>query len=137
MKKQSLLIALLWLSAGMTLVHGQANGVKVNVPFKFVAAGKTLPAGVYLLSSAHGRVLIENAQGLGVAMGLANDVSGHSSFRNGQVVFRCYRDECFLSQLWNPTEEAGHELLKSPAEVEAAKRQPGAYFALLGTRAHK
>ncbi|HKD01534.1 MAG TPA: hypothetical protein VKB77_03865 [Terriglobales bacterium] len=137
MKKQLLVIALLWMSAGTTLVHGQANGVKVNVPFKFMAAGKTLSSGVYVLSSAHGRVLIENALGRGVAMALANDVSGHSSFGSGQVVFRCYRDECFLSQLWNPTEQVGHELLKSPAEIEVAKRQPGAYFALLGTGAHK
>ena len=137
MKKETLLLAALCLSVGTAVfpAYGQTGGVKVKVPFKFVVANKTLPAGEYVLSSVRDRVLIQNSESKSVAMVLANAISGHSTSRNGQVVFQCYIDQCFLSQLWTPSQDVGRQLLKSRGETEVAKRETGKYFALLGMQA--
>jgi hypothetical protein len=136
-KKQTLLLASLCLWVGITVIpaDGQTSGVKVRVPFKFMVAEETLQAGEYVLSSVRDRVLIQDSDGKSVAIVLANGVSGHSSYRNGQVVFRCYVDQCFLSQLWAPTRDEGRQLLQSRREKEVAKRETGKYFALLGIQA--
>jgi hypothetical protein len=41
-------------------------------------------------------------------------------------------DHCFLSELWTPTSDVGRQLLPSHAEIETAKNNTQAYFALLG-----
>lgn len=139
MKKQTLLLASLGILIGMAGLpaYGQASGVKVNVPFKFMVAEKTLPAGEYVLSSVRDQVLIQNSSGKSIALVLANGVSGHSVPPSGKVIFRCYIDQCFLSELWTPNQEAGRQLLTSRREHEFAKREPGQYFALLGNQTQR
>lgn len=134
MKKQTLLLAGLTLLLGMavTAADAQESSVKVRVPFNFAVEGKALPAGKYSISSIRDRVMLQNSEGRTVAIVLANAVSGHSSGGNGQVVFRCYANQCFLSQLWSPLEDAGHQVQISKQELLARKREPGQYFALLG-----
>lgn len=138
MKKQMLLLVGLWVLAGMvTSAHAQQSAVTVRVPFNFVVEGKALPAGEYAISSIRDRVIIQNSQGRTMAMLLSNAVSGHSSTGNGQVVFRCYASQCFLSQLWSPIENTGHQVQVSRQELLARKREPGEYFALLGLPGQK
>jgi hypothetical protein len=136
-KKNMGWIAGLWIGMTLAATCAQGQGVKVNVPFQFRVSGETLPAGVYVFSSRRDRVLIRSAEGNASAMALVNGVSGRSSSTNGRVVFRCYARECFLSQLWNPAEDGGHQLLKSREEEKAAKREPGTYFALVGLSSKK
>ena len=133
-KTQRLLVMVVTL-LGVMLTSGfaQTARVKVNVPFRFSIGDKALAAGVYFLSSEHDRILIQNSEGIGLAMAMVNGVSGHSTARNGEVVFRCYRDQCFLSQLWEPEKQNGHQLMRTRQEQEVAKREPETYFALAGT----
>jgi hypothetical protein len=131
-KKTMRFVARLWVGMALCVAFAQGDGVKVNVPFQFWVAGKTLPAGVYVFSARRDRMLVRNAEGDAAAMALVGNVSGGATHRNGDIVFRCYGSQCFLSQLWNPTEDGGHQLVKSHEEEQAAKREPGAYFAVMG-----
>jgi hypothetical protein len=139
MNKKTTLLASLGLLVGLAVApaYGQVWGVKVKVPFKFVVANKTLPEGEYVLSSVRDEVFLQDSEGKRVAMVLTNAVGGRSIGRTGEVVFECYTDLCFLSQLWTPGQDTGRELLKSRLETEIAKRETGKYFALLGTEPRK
>lgn len=139
MNKKTTLLASLGLLAGLTLApaYGQVWGVRVKVPFKFVVANKTLPEGEYMLSSVRDEVFVQDSQGKRVAMVLTNAVGGRTVGKTGEVVFECYADLCFLSQLWTPGRDTGRELLRSHAETEIAKRETGKYFALLGSEPRK
>jgi hypothetical protein len=139
MNKKTTLLASLGLLVGLAVApaYGQVWGVKVKVPFKFVVANKTLPEGDYLLSSVHDEVFVQDSQGKRVAMVSTNAVTGRSAGKTGEIVFECYTDLCFLSQVWTPGQQFGRELLKSHVEIEIAKRETGKYFALLGTEPRK
>jgi hypothetical protein len=76
--------------------------------------------------------IISLAEGKTVALALANAVSGKTAGRTGRVVFRCYRQRCFLQEVWSPTQVNGLQILTSPAEREQARFVEGVYFAVLG-----
>ena len=135
MKKQTLLLAALCVSIGLAVVpaFAQVGGVRVTVPFNFVVDNRTLLQGEYLISSAKDNVFVQNSQGQTVAMVLSNAVAGRTAGKTGKVVFQCYKQRCFLSELWSPTQDAGRQLLKCPWEKEVGKRETATYFALIGS----
>ena len=139
MKKQTVVLAVLGLLVALAVApaYSQIWGVKAKVPFRFVVADKTLPEGEYLLSSARDEVFVQDSAGKRVAMVLTNAVSGRTVGKAGEVVFECYADRCFLSQVWTPGQNTGRELLRSRLEAEIAKRETGKYFVLLGTEPRK
>jgi len=134
MKRDAIFHTVLCVLMGLTAVPSQAQtgGVRVNVPFNFEVANKTLPEGEYLMWSAKDNVFIQSSQGRTVAVVLSNAVSGRSVGKTGQVVFQCYGHHCFLSEFWSPTQYAGRQLPKSRREEELAKRQTAQYFAFAG-----
>ena len=133
MKKQILIVAGLCVVIGLagTTVHAQV--VQAKVPFNFVVSGKTLPAGEYMMSTYSHELKIKDGKGTIVAFALVND-SGRSASGKGQIIFHCYRDRCFLAEVWSPTRENGRELMTSRAEAALAREEPGKYFAVLGTK---
>ncbi|HEY6307749.1 MAG TPA: hypothetical protein VI488_14960 [Candidatus Angelobacter sp.] len=139
MKKQTLLVASFWLAIGLSVVpaQAQAGGVQAKVPFNFVVSGKTFPAGEYTMIAGSHQVNLQDARGKTVAIVLANDLSGRSAGENGQVIFHCYRERCFLSELWSPTQDNGRQMLTSRIEAGLAKEEAGKYFAILGEKTQK
>jgi hypothetical protein len=139
MKKQMLFVASLCSALALTMMpaNAQAGGVQSHVPFKFTVSGKTLPAGQYTMIASSNQVRIQDAHGKMVAMVLANDVSGRSVGDTGQIIFHCYRDYCFLSEVWAPTELNGRQLLTSRTEAGLAKEERAKYFALVGEKLQK
>ncbi len=139
MNKKTRLLASLGLLVGLAVApaYGHVWGVKVKVPFKFVVANKTLPEGEYVFSSVREELFVQDSEGKRVAMVSTNAVSGRTFGSTGEVVFQCYTDLCFLSQVWTPGQEFGRELLRSRVETEIVKRQTGKSFALLGTEPRK
>jgi hypothetical protein len=140
MKRQALFTASLYMMIGMVVasVNAQTGGVRAEVPFSFVAAGKTLPAGAYTMVAGSDMVsVVSTAGGRTVALALVNKVSGRSAGANGRIIFHCYRERCFLAEVWSPTGENGRQLLTSRVEAELAKEGEGQYFAILGVRSGK
>lgn len=139
MKKQILNLASLFLVVGLAMVsaNAQAGGIRVNVPFNFTVSGKSFPTGEYTMVAASRQVNIQNARGTVVAMVLANDISGRSAGETGEIIFHCYRERCFLSEIWSPAWESGRQLLTSRTEEDLAKQGDGKYFAVLGEKPRK
>jgi hypothetical protein len=134
MKKQILGAAVIcWLAAGLALpASGQNATVKVKVPFHFLVGNKIYTAGEYAFSSEKEKVILEKADGTRLMMLLANHVSGSSGSKNGKVVFECYAEQCFLSQVWVPGQDDGRQLLRSRREMRVGQNEQGKYMALLG-----
>jgi hypothetical protein len=138
MKKQ-MLFAALWLSIGSAVIpaYGQTGSVKVKVPFSFILGDKAYLAGEYGFLAGKANVVVQNSDGTRIAMRMANHVTGRSAGKNGQVIFECYIDQCFLSQIWTPGQEDGRQLLRSRREMFAATKHVGTYMALLGRGAQQ
>ena len=135
MKRQTLLFAALTMLIGTALIpaYGQTGSVKVKVPFNFILGEKTYPAGEYGFLAGKDNVVVQNSDGTRIAMRMANHATGRSTGKNGQVIFACYIDQCFLSQIWTPGQDDGRQLLRSRREMFAATKHVGTYMALLGT----
>ena len=119
------------LLGGVVSTHAQAGGLKVNVPFDFEVANKTLSAGEYVIWSQRELVMLRASSGIIVAKVQANRTL-HDVGQSGKVVFNCYQNRCFLSQLWTPEAERAREIVKSKNEREISRRSEAVEFALLG-----
>jgi len=139
MKKQTLPVAGLCLAIGLAVApaYAQSGGVQAKIPFNFTVARKTFPAGAYTMIVGSHQVNIRDAYGRKIAMVLANEISGRSAAANGQIIFHCYSEHCFLSEVWSPTHENGRQLLISRSEGDLAKKASGKYFAVLGAEPQK
>jgi hypothetical protein len=135
MKRHTFHIASMFLLATLATTAAQAQSrITVKVPFKFMVSDRTFPAGRYSVSSSGDHLTIQDAAGKSVFTGLANSVSGRHVGENGQVVFHCYGDRCFLSEFWTPARDNGSQLLPSRYETESAKLGKGTEFAVLNQR---
>jgi len=139
MKKHMLFVVTLGLSLGLatTSANAQAGGIRANVPFNFTVFGTTLPAGQYTMIAGPHQVSIQDAHGKMVVRALSNEISDGSAGATGKIIFHCYSEHCFLSEVWTPTQENGRQLFTSRAETEWAKAERGKYFAVLGDRPGK
>jgi hypothetical protein len=138
-RKQILIVAGLVLAGGVLALGpaaapaaAQTIAVQAKVPFNFIVLGKTLPSGEYTLTSAPHELKIRDANQRLIAVVIANEVSGRLAGTTGQIIFHCYDDRCFLSELRSPTAGNGRQLLTSKMEALLAKEQHGKYFAVLG-----
>lgn len=136
MKKQTLIFATLCLLVGLAVVpaSAQAVAVRVTVPFSFVVLGRTFPAGEYMMIAAPHMVKIKDSNGTPIATVLANEISDRFAGATGQIIFHCYSDHCFLSELRSHIQGDSRQLLTSRAEAELAKKEQGKYFAVLGEK---
>lgn len=131
MNKQTLIRAGLCLLLGLGALPAFSQvALKARVPFDFLVPGKTLPAGAYTLTIRPHSVRIQDAYGKPLAVVLASDAY-QSAGHKGRIVFRCYRDRCFLAELWASAQEHGIEFPISRAEAESTRTQGGTLFALL------
>jgi len=116
---------LIWQTAAFLVVllaaaasRSERAVVKADIPFPFVVANHTLPAGHYEVSTLGEQIIrIANAHKQGV-FAMTSKVEGHFHERSGKLVFYLYRDTYFLAQVWDPAKGTGKQLYKSRAEEE-------------------
>src|SRR5205085_10606499 len=112
--------------AAIQSAQAAANGTTVfNVPFDFVVAGKTLPAGSYLvvrstLSSKDILSLRRLDDNEGVFV-LTLTVESSEAQQDSKLVFNHYQDQYFLSEFWTSGETTGRKMLKSEKEKSLAR----------------
>jgi hypothetical protein len=103
---------------------GQDNPavLKADIPFPFVVANHTLPAGHYVVSTlGEHTIRIANSHDQG-AFVLTSRVDGHASESLGNLVFYRYEDIYFLAQVWSAGNNQGKQVFKSPAEEELERK---------------
>ncbi len=114
---------LMMLFVPLVVSNAGANGAGstvVNIPFDFYVAGKTLPAGEYVIQrstlvSADGLMIKSKDAGAGVFV-LTTTVSANGRQPDSRLVFNRYKDQYFLAQYWTSGEASGRELVKSSRE---------------------
>jgi hypothetical protein len=126
MKKQALtLIGLLslLLAAGSAFAQTNGQAVRANIPFNFVVNKHALPPGEYTITpiGANGDVLVirgdDTKEG---ALVIAARSESMKAADKTKLVFRCYGDRYFLSQMWIEGSVTGRQLPKSAHESEVA-----------------
>jgi hypothetical protein len=115
------LYAALLLAASASIAQTRQGDVVANIPFPFVVAHQTLPAGHYIVSPA-------NADALGIhdANNRGTFVPTQSTQRSAndnscKLVFHRYGDTYFLSEVWVAGNSNGRTLFRSRAERELAE----------------
>jgi len=112
------------MAVGSAQGQSLAHKLRANIPFDFVVADKKLPAGEYSIGRAQ--------QGNGDTVLLISSVDGHSNAirlttpvtlldpkDKGTLVFHCYGDQYFLSQVWVDGATTGRLFVESRGEREA------------------
>jgi hypothetical protein len=110
------------LLAASACVAQISKDVVGNIPFPFVVAGHTLPAGRYIVSRASNNALrIHEARRPGILL-LTNAAQRPRSDNSSKLVFHRYENTYFLSQVWITGNELGSEVPSSSAEREMAAK---------------
>ena len=118
---KSLTMLTLVVGLAMAAVVVPANGqvstfVSADIPFDFIVANKTLPAGKYTVTEASSNGLrIRSRDAESSAMRLTNVITDKSKKRSARMVFHRYGQQYFLTEVWSG-ESYGHQLLKCSKE---------------------
>jgi len=111
--------------------------IQLNIPFDFMAAGKSLPAGHYAVARVFDsdEVVwrISNQQG-GMAVLLTNSVLSPGKPHQPSLVFNCTGTTCSLSQIW-PEGHSGRnlplrEVVKTRVLTATSKPEPSKYVVI-------
>lgn len=134
MKHQTwLFFAGLLVLTASSLVSAQDVGLKVRIPFSFTIRDRNLSAGEYLVVPIGDRAIRVRPVGAKQpAITVITDlVAGNERPKLGNLVFNCYEDRCFLSQVWINEQYYGRELLRSEIEGQLAAWHHGYRIAVL------
>jgi hypothetical protein len=124
-KRLMVLAAVMTLTVMASARVAQAQqSLVVNIPFDFVAGNQVLPAGQYSVNvsgTTHTLVLIGRKYSIKSPFLRTNAVAANEIQSASKLIFNCYGDRYFLSQVWKAGESTGRQLLKSAREKETAQ----------------
>jgi len=107
-----------------SLAPAHAQSLKFEVPFDFVAAQGTMPAGEYRVTPnqpAQNVVRLVSSKGSSAAICLTSAIQSTHPSDTAKLVFNRYGNHYFLSQVWTLGSDRGHVLRPTKAEREIAK----------------
>jgi len=113
------------LAVGMA--HAQIGGdvLKVRIPFSFTVGTQQLPAGEYSLKPLLPHTMqLRNQSGQVLISIATNSIESTEVPRSVKLVFNGYGGQYFLAQIWKAGDSTGQELIKSPTEIEMARKHP-------------
>jgi len=124
------LFVLLAIGMGQAQIGGDV--IKVEIPFQFSVGAKTFSAGEYSLKPLlPGTVLLRDQAGQVLTSIGTNSIESLQAPRTVKLVFNGYAGQYFLTQIWKAGDSTGREVIKSPTEVEMARKySPGQQIAL-------
>ena len=120
MKKHTATLLILMLVALAGLASAQTRTVvKANVPFAFVANGKTMPAGECTIEvQGNGQTILLINSGAKHVFATSNASESSKSSDKTSLVFHRYGDRYFLAAINRQGERRGYELPVGSLEVE-------------------
>ncbi len=100
-----------------------AHRVEAIVPFEFTVSGKLLPDGKYIVTrDTLGFLKIESLDGSTAELALALYARSNTPKREATLVFDRIGDHYFLSQIWEPGNDAGVQIPRCKTERDLIKR---------------
>ena len=120
MKKHAATLLILTIVALAGLVNAQTRAmIKADVPFEFVANGKTMPAGSCAIQAGGDAQAILSIQSGNQHLFVApNSSEAMSPSENTTLVFHKYGDRYFLASISRAGEKRGYELPAGKLEKE-------------------
>lgn len=113
--------AALLLAASACIAQTKGDVVAV-IPFPFVVAGQTLPAGRYIVSPVNQNTMwIHERMGQGMLVPTSAARRSESD-NSSKLVFHRYQSTYFLSQVWIRDNDLGREVFRSSEEREMAAK---------------
>jgi hypothetical protein len=125
----STLAGLIVLLAAVSL-HARSNQMHVTVPFGFVAGGKTLPAGNYIVelntdTGTRGIIVLRRDGQQPILLAVAIGKEYFAVPEHSQLVFHRYGTSFFLAEVRTEGDTTGRALATSDREKEMAhNRRP-------------
>lgn len=126
------LITIAAVLAVLLTVSAGAQTTRVYVPFEFIAAGDTLPAGEYVVDAdkAYRRIELRSLDGRTGLFATANPVYRESRTADkGLLMFQKYGSTYVLRSVWSAGRVQGRELPAGKAERELARMNGRAQIA--------
>jgi hypothetical protein len=127
-KSFSMLILVVGLALGTAVVSANAQSstrVVADVPFEFIVADRTLPAGNYdiraMFDNGHG-LLIRSRDAKASAIRMTTPLIGNGKEVKAKLVFHRYGQTYFLAEVWNGDPD-GRQLRKCSKERALQKEQ--------------
>lgn len=119
----------IWIAIGLltllsvTSAHAETKLLRVEIPFKFVAADQVLPAGVYrvVIDTQFNRMELRRIDGVAGAYISVHSASRPTPVELGQLLFHGYGHAYFLRSVWGAGRSIGSELSQSKAEREMVR----------------
>ena len=105
-------------------VSAQTITLQASVPFDFVVAGRTMPAGDYMVSTSGDIGLLQVrslVKGGEHALAATNAADGPSDPSRAFLAFNRYGGDYFLAKIWDGSGAKGRSIPMSSAEREKAK----------------
>ena len=105
-------------------VSAQTITLQASVPFDFVIAGRTMPAGDYMVSTSGDTGLLQVrslANGGEPVFATSNAADGPSDPSRASLTFNRYGGDYFLARIWDGPGAGGRSIPMSSAEREKAK----------------
>jgi hypothetical protein len=100
-----------------------AHTVEAKIPFVFTVSGKVLPDGAYVVTRpTSGCLTIRSLDGGNAVLALATYARSNTPRKEATMVFDHIGDRYFLTQIWEPGNDAGVQLPRSKMEKELIKR---------------
>lgn len=144
MKRQGYILRKMVLSMFVVLAVGMAHAqiggdvLKVKIPFNFTVGTQNFPAGEYSLKPLLPHTLsLRNQAGQVLTSIATNSVESSEVQTSVKLVFNGYGGQYFLAQVWKPGDNVGRELIKSPVEIEMARKHPSGQQIALQVTAHR
>jgi hypothetical protein len=125
MKKQILTVAaVLFLTALVPKQSHAQYATKANIPFSFQAGSARMPAGEYQVrqspTGGGTQQMISRTDSSAATFVLTNVADSRHTSGNPKLIFHCYSNDCFLSEIWNGSGQ-GWKLLESRREKELSR----------------
>ena len=137
MSKKLLAIALALPLLMTAAASAQTVHMRVMVPFNFIAAGATLPAGEYDIQSfgiSEKLLSIHDQNSSAGILLFSNPCESLNASSNTKLVFHRYGNRYFLAELWVQGQSSGHQVPSGSREEEVAMDFPRDEVVLLARR---
>jgi len=110
----TMIVAIAFATAVVSAQAQSAKTVISNIPFEFIVADRTLPAGEYRVNRSIGNALKISTRDA-AAFRLTNELEPSKDGR-ARLVFHRYGNRYFLAEVWTGAGDVGRQLLKSRQE---------------------
>ena len=105
--------------------YSQAEQLRANIPFPFIVAEKTLPAGTYRVKRIRSDSalvwVIQQRESRDTAVFITTPIRTTVTQEEAKLVFHRYGEDYFLAQIWSVGGSTGRELAETQREHMARR----------------